>query len=224
MANVQLFSLVHLSDVPVPEVFCLPLWTNDELATIVHLYPGATSVWEDRMKCLGDIPRLVLQDIQTDPKSLLMSACNYCSLDDTISMVSVDSPVSQSVKHVQRLIQMQSEEPYREDKKKVVLPQVRILLQCLLGSCYGNSLAQSLCNYILEPYVLDLLEQGGTFICRELESGRKRKWKASNGKQTDNGDDEGMIFIPVLVKPRQTVDLVRSDQYSNQLYVPRTFE
>ncbi|POM63627.1 Crinkler (CRN) family protein [Phytophthora palmivora] len=169
--------------VPVPEVFCLPLWTKDELAAIVHLTL--------MQQCLRGIPRLVLQDIQTDTKSLLMSACNYCSLDDTISMVSVDSPVSQSAKHVQRLIQMQSEEPYREYKKKVVYASElavevvaekkwrldSINMQCHLGSCYGNSLAQSLCSFILEPYALDLLDQGGTFICRELESGRKRMFQ-----------------------------------------------
>ncbi|KAG3092497.1 hypothetical protein PI125_g17129 [Phytophthora idaei] len=55
---------------PAPDVFYMPLWTREELARIAPLYPDAKDVWEKRWTCLGGVPRLVLQDIKTDPQSL----------------------------------------------------------------------------------------------------------------------------------------------------------
>ncbi|KAG2909625.1 hypothetical protein PC114_g10055, partial [Phytophthora cactorum] len=52
--------------VPTPDVFYMPLWTKEELATIAPMYPHAAAVWENRFECLGGVPRLVLQDIETD--------------------------------------------------------------------------------------------------------------------------------------------------------------
>ncbi|KAG2766716.1 hypothetical protein Pcac1_g21821 [Phytophthora cactorum] len=48
---------------PTPDVFYMPLWTKEELATIAPMYPHAAAVWENRFECLGGVPRLVLQDI-----------------------------------------------------------------------------------------------------------------------------------------------------------------
>ncbi|KAG2999130.1 hypothetical protein PC120_g20975, partial [Phytophthora cactorum] len=49
---------------PTPDVFYMPLWTKEELATIAPMYPHAAAVWENRFECLGGVPRLVLQDIE----------------------------------------------------------------------------------------------------------------------------------------------------------------
>ncbi|KAG2801705.1 hypothetical protein PC113_g24573 [Phytophthora cactorum] len=45
--------------VPTPDVFYMPLWTKEELATIAPMYPHAAAVWENRFECLGGVPRLL---------------------------------------------------------------------------------------------------------------------------------------------------------------------
>ncbi|KAG2874945.1 hypothetical protein PC117_g27513 [Phytophthora cactorum] len=44
---------------PTPDVFYMPLWTKEELATIAPMYPHAAAVWENRFECLGGVPRLL---------------------------------------------------------------------------------------------------------------------------------------------------------------------
>ncbi|KAG2766144.1 hypothetical protein Pcac1_g22488 [Phytophthora cactorum] len=211
---------------PAPDVFYMPLWTKEELATIAPMYPHAAAVWENRFECLGGVPRLVLQDIETDPQAWLMSACNSCSLDDCIMLVSIYSEINSKTKIAQILIHIHSQEPYREYKvvyasdlamQLIVRTKWRLdraKLQSLLGSSDGNPLAQSLCGYIFELYSMDLLEQGGTFVYRKLLS---EKSKRKRGTPAD-----GTIDIPRSSQPRQIVERVEVGQLANQLYVPRT--
>ena len=222
--------------VPTPDVFYMPLWTKEELATIASLYPTAADVWEKRFECLGGVPRLVMQDIESDPEALLFSACNSCSLDDCIMPVSIYSEINSKTKIIQTLIHIHSQEPYREYKvayaSELAMQVIartkwqsdRTKMQSLLGSCDRNPLAQSLCGYIFEPHAMDLLEQGGTFVCRRLLSGaemRKRD-SAKRKRGTPDSEDEETIVIPRSLQPRQTVDRVKVGQLANQLYVPRT--
>ncbi|KAL8007256.1 hypothetical protein Plhal703r1_c04g0022711 [Plasmopara halstedii] len=221
--------------VPTPDVLYMPLWTKEELRTIASLYPNADKVWENRFNCLGGVPRLVLQDIQTDPQVQLMSACTNCSLNDCIMMVSIYSEMNS----VQTFIHIHSQKPYL--KYEVVYASelaVQVIartnwqkwltnhtkMQKLLGSCDINPLAQSLCRYIFEPHTMNLLEQGGTFVCRKLHSGAEfRKFNATKRNRGITGnEDEEIINIPRSLQCRQIVERVDVDQVENQLYVPRT--
>ncbi|KAG3161418.1 hypothetical protein PI126_g6450 [Phytophthora idaei] len=193
--------------VPTPDVFYMPLWTTEELATIAPMYPHAAAAWQNRFECLGGVPRLVLQDIGTNPQALLMSACSSCSLDDCIMLVSIYSEINSKTKIAQISIHIHSQEPYREYKvvyasdlamQLIVRTKWRLdraKLQSLLGSSDGNPLAQSLCGYIFELYSMDLLEHGGTFVYRKLLS---RKSKRKRGTPAD-----GTIDIPRSSQPRQ---------------------
>lgn len=99
-----------------PNVLDMPLWTKDELTAIASLYPNAAAVWENRFECLGGVPRLIFQDIQSDSRALLMSACSSCSLDDCIMLISIHSEISSKTKIIQTLIHIQSKAPYHDYK------------------------------------------------------------------------------------------------------------
>lgn len=229
--------------VPTPDVLYMPLWTKEELTEIAPLYPNAKAVWENRLECLGGVPRLVLQDIQTDSQALLMSACSSCSVGDCIMLVSIYSEINSKTKIIQTLIHIQSEAPYREYKvayaSKLAMQVIartkwqsdRTKMQSLLGSCDGNPLAQSLCGYIFERHSMDLLERGGTFVYRELLSGAQRKQntiKRGRGagknckRGTPDSEDEETVNIPASPQLRQIVGRVEVDQCAYQLYVPQT--
>ncbi|KAG3088026.1 hypothetical protein PI125_g18484 [Phytophthora idaei] len=211
---------------PTPDVFYMPLWSKEELATIAPMYPHAAAVWENRFECLGGVPRLVLQDIETDPQAWLMSACNSCSLNDCITLVSIYSEINSKTKIAQILIHIHSQEPYREYEvvyasdlamQLIVRTKWRLdraKLQSLLGSSDGNPLAQSLCGYIFELYSMDRLEQGGTFVYRKLLSGKSKRKRGTPA--------DGTIDIPRSSQPRQIAERVKVGQHANQLYVPRT--
>ncbi|KAL7999158.1 putative P-loop containing nucleoside triphosphate hydrolase [Plasmopara halstedii] len=218
--------------VPTPVVLYMPLWTKEELSTIAFLYPDANKVWVNRFNCLGGVPRLVLQDIQTDPQVLLTWVCNSCSLDDCIMLVSIYSEMNS----VQTFID--SQEPYQ--KYEVVYASelavqviartkwqmVRAKMQNFLGSCEnGVPLAQSLCGYTFESYAMDLLERGGKFVCRKLHSGAEmQKLHAIKRRRGTTGNkDEEEISIPRSLQCRQIVERVDVGQVANQLYVPRTW-
>jgi hypothetical protein len=221
---------------PTADVFYMPLWSKEELAIIAPMYPHAADVWENRFDCLGGVPRLVLQDIETNPQALLMSACSSCTLDDCIMLVSIYSEINSKTKIAQILIHIRSQEPYREyevvyasDLAMQLIVRTkwqldRAKLQSLLGSSDANPLAQSLCGYIFEFYCMDRLEQGGTFVFRKLVSGadmRKRDTIKRKRGNPDNEDEEA-IDIPPSSQPRQIAERVKVGQHANQLYVPRT--
>jgi len=201
---------------PTADVFYMPLWSKEELAIIAPMYPHAADVWENRFDCLGGVPRLVLQDIETNPQALLMSACSSCTLDDCIMLVSIYSEINSKTKIAQILIHIRSQEPYREyevvyasDLAMQLIVRTkwqldRAKLQSLLGSSDANPLAQSLCGYIFEFYCMDRLEQGGTFVFRKLVSGadmRKRDTIKRKRGNPDNEDEEA-IDIPPSSQPR----------------------
>ncbi|GMF28390.1 unnamed protein product [Phytophthora fragariaefolia] len=222
--------------VPTPDVFYMPLWTTEELANIAPMYPLAAMAWQNRFECLGGVPRVVLQDIGTDPQTLLMSACSSCSLDDCIMLVSIYSEINSKAKIAQTLIHIRSQEPYREyevayasELAMQVIARTkwrsdRAKVQNLLGSCDGNPLAQSLCGYVFEPHSMDLLEQGGTFVCRKLLSGADMRKRDTIKRKRGNpvNEDEEAIDIPPSSQPRQIAERVEVGQHANQLYVPPT--
>ncbi|EGZ23507.1 hypothetical protein PHYSODRAFT_480338 [Phytophthora sojae] len=215
---------------PTPDVFYMPLWTKEELAITAPLYPHAASVWRNRSDCLGGVPRLVLQDIGTDPQVLLETACNSCSLDECKTLVSINSEINSRTQMAQTLIHIRSQEPYTEyqvvyasELAMKVIARTKLIsnranMESFLSACNGNPLAQSMCGYILEPHCLRLLHEGGSFEYRELLSGAMQRQR----KRGRRDIVETEITIPSSSKPSQIVEQVEAGQVANQLYVPRT--
>ncbi|CAJ0753058.1 21169_t:CDS:2, partial [Entrophospora sp. SA101] len=72
------------------------------------------------------VPRLVLEQTEQDPTSILISACKQCELEDCIKLVSIHS---------------KSHPKQRLFKNLFILSQVHLIkMQSLLGSCAGNPL------------------------------------------------------------------------------------
>ncbi|KAG2874988.1 hypothetical protein PC119_g27622 [Phytophthora cactorum] len=71
---------------------------------------------------------------------------------------------------------------------------------------------------------MDLLEQGGTFVCRKLLSGTEMRKRDTikRKRSTPDNEDEETIDIPRSSQPRQIAERVEVGQLANQLYVPRT--
>jgi hypothetical protein len=66
-----------------------------------------------------------------------------------------------------------------------------------------------LCGYIFEPYVFELLENGGNFTCRKLVPGNTKEIPP----------DETLKIPP---SKKEVAGRVLPDQTLNKLYVPRT--
>jgi len=138
---------------PTPDVFNMPRWTTEELAKIAPMYPHAAAVWENRLKCLGGVPCLVLQDIETDPQVLLETACNSCSLDECKTVVSINSEINPKTKIVQTLIHIRSQEPYRRSE---VVYASETATKTIVQSSGANSL-------ILRAFLLPTIAAGRAF-------------------------------------------------------------
>ncbi|KAF4031969.1 hypothetical protein GN244_ATG16158 [Phytophthora infestans] len=83
----------------------MPLWTEEEFSALARLYPSAQNEWEHRFKGTGGVPRLVLQDIETDPQ-VLRYKCK--------TLVSINSEINSRTKIAQTLIPIHSQAPYRQ--------------------------------------------------------------------------------------------------------------
>ena len=83
----------------------MPLWSKDELEVVAKNYPFAINKWLNRFDILGGIPRLLFEDIERDPKSILLSDCKQCSVYECITKASI---------HSETLIHLNSEEPFRD--------------------------------------------------------------------------------------------------------------
>jgi hypothetical protein len=205
----------------------MPLWTETELEIIA---PGFATVdnWLERFKILGGIPRNVLEIKDIEPTNLLLEACRKNTLDDCISLVGKYSTITEESKTVHSLVHITSSnsqnlniKPYTEpsvifasNKALEIIVQkmgndAKLMMQELLESWGGHPLTASLCGYIFEPYVLELLEKGGTFNSRQLVSGRKKP-----------KPDETTITIPKSEKI--VVEKVLPDQTRNKLHIPMT--
>ncbi|EGZ26089.1 hypothetical protein PHYSODRAFT_327019 [Phytophthora sojae] len=216
---------------PTPDVLYMPLWKEEELSAIASMYPNARDEWKHRFKCLGGVPRLVLEDIGTDPQVLLETACNSCSLDECKTLVSINSEINSRTQMAQTLIHICSQEPYTEyqvvyasELAMRVIARTKLVsnrrnMESFLSACNGNPLAQSMCGYIFEPHCLRLLHEGGSFEYRELLSGADMQRQRKRGRR-DIVETE--ITIPSSSKPSQIVERVEAGQVANQLYVPRT--
>jgi glutamine amidotransferase len=83
-------------------------------------------------------------------------------------------------------------------------------MESLLASCEGSPLIGALCGHIFERYTIELLEKGGTFTCRSLGHGKKRK--KSNVTS----------ILQIQKSTKKVADKVLLGQTYNQLYVPKT--
>ncbi|KAG2850737.1 hypothetical protein PC114_g28912 [Phytophthora cactorum] len=68
---------------------------------------------------------------------------------------------------------------------------------------------------------MDLLEQGGTFVCRKLLSGTEMRKRDTikRKRSTPDNEDEETIDIPRSSQPRQIAERVEVGQLANQLSV-----
>jgi hypothetical protein len=78
----------------------------------------------------------------------------------------------------------------------------------LLTRSKGNPIVKSLCEYIYDQHVIELLQDGGCFTCRKLVHGVKRI-KA----------DETILTIQPSTKRK--ADRILNSQRANQLYIPK---
>jgi hypothetical protein len=205
---------------PVPQVFYMPTWTEAELEAIAPLFPNANE-WRDRFGILGGIPRYVLEVTTQAPTEMLEAACTDCSLDDCIKKVGMNSTITAKSKAVHLLVHIISTSPYTNSSVcyashtalDIIVRQKRNEAKRRMGeilqSGQGNPLVASLCEYVFDPYAIELLEQGGNFKCRPLVHGNK---KAKVG--------ESILEIPSSIKT--VVDNVSVKQTCYQLYVPKT--
>jgi hypothetical protein len=205
---------------PVPQIFCMPTWTDAELKAIASLFPNSTG-WHERFMILGGIPRHVLEDTARDPTQMLEAACSDCSLDDCIKKIGINSTITEKSKTIHSLIHMSSTPPftkssvcYASETAVAIISrskgkEAKRRMGELLESCQGNPLVASLCGYIFERYAFEMLEKGGPFACRKLVQVRGNKIIKQN---------ETTLNIPASIK--NVVDKVSCDQTHNQLYVP----
>jgi Crinkler effector protein N-terminal domain len=200
---------------PDPQVYYMPTWTKGELKMISPFFPNANK-WRNRFKLLGGIPRHVFECTQQNPTEMLKAACMECSLDDCVQIVGLNSTITENL-----LIHISSTPPYTNFSVNYASQTaLDIIVQnkgveakrnmlSLLQSCNGNPLTSVLCRYIFKQYAIELLEQGGTFSCRQLVHG--------NVKENPIGTT---LCIQSSIKT--VVDKVLPNQPLNQLHVPKT--
>jgi hypothetical protein len=205
---------------PVPQIFYMPIWTETELGVIAPLFPFSANAWRERFEILGGIPRHVLEDTMVSPKAILEGACRYCTLDNCIKVIGMDSTITDQSKVIHSLVHMTSEPPFTNSSVcyasqtalNIIFRQNTIeskrKMKELLASCDGNPLTAALCGYIFEQYAIELLERGGEFTCRRLVHGN-----------TLIHPNETTLNIPPSKKI--IVDRVLPYQIVNQLYVPK---
>jgi hypothetical protein len=213
---------------PRPQVFYMPIWTEDELKTISPDFTTGTG-WLDRFKILGGIPRYVLEDTTDEPTKLLEKACKQCELDDCIKLIGLDSTITDKSKVVHALVHITSSQtvsnpsalPFTESSVQFASQTaLDIIVQYkgteakrkmseLLSSCEGNPLTAALCGYIFEPYAIELLEKGGDFKCRKLVRGNTKVKPAE-------------FYLTIEPSTKTIVDRISSDQAAKQLHLPKT--
>ncbi|CAJ0844936.1 6554_t:CDS:2, partial [Entrophospora sp. SA101] len=120
-----------------------------------------------RSDFISGVPRLVLEQTEQDPTSILISACKQCELEDCIKLVSIHSEITPKAKIIQTLVHLKSSPPYKD---ATVIYASETAMKTIAHTKWTY---ETLCGYIFEPHAIDLLEQGGTFQCQELVSGRK---------------------------------------------------
>jgi len=205
---------------PEPQTFYLPIWKKEELEAIAPLYPNAAE-WRTRFEILGGIPRYVLEATTTTPTELIENACNACSLDDCIPHIGLNSQISDKSSVIHRLIHIVSEHPYTSCSvtyaSRTALDMIVRLkgiianqkTRELLQAAQGNRIAAQLCGYILEPYAIKRLEEGGSFKCRELVSHQgKKKARLSS------------TYLTIPKSTKIIEEKVEKGQTKNQLYIP----
>eukprot|EP00804_Cyclotella_cryptica_P009190 CCRYP_003240-RB/>CCRYP_003240-RB protein AED:0.12 eAED:0.27 QI:82/0/0/1/0/0/2/0/567 len=206
---------------PAPQVFYMPIWTEDELETIAPLFPEAKDKWRERFTFLGGIPRFVLEETEETATEILEEACNDCSLDDCIKKIGINSSITERSKVIHSLIHMTSTDPftkpivqYASAKAMDIIVHKHNLqdkqkMQRLLASCEGNPLTAALRGYIFEQHAIELLEKGGSFTCRKLVGGNSRTPPSVE---------------PLLIPPstKIIVEKVSTEQPPKQLHVPKT--
>ena len=204
---------------PVPDYFFMPIWTETELKAIAPLFSNSNEQWQHRFEILGGIPRHVLEVTRYTPREILEGACSECSLDDCIKKIGMDAVITDKSKVIHSLIHVESVHPFTTSSVRYASPtalniivqyrgvEAKHRMRALLASCDGNPLTAALCGYIFETYVIELLERGGTFPCRQLGSAYIQSIETS-------------LNIPASEKI--VIDRVSSNQTANQLYVPKT--
>ena len=205
-----------------PKKFFIPVWSEMELSAIAHLFPESTD-WARRSEIIGGIPRYVMEDLNEDPIAILSSATFTCSLNDCITLVGLNTPITEKSNIIHSLVHMISEKPFEKYSIRYASPtalkmvakrnenEVKQNFLNLLSSYEGEPLTAALCGYIFEPYALDRLVKGGQFTWRTCKK-KDRKMRKPN-----NND-----LIEIKPSARKTANGIEAHQESNVLYVPNT--
>jgi hypothetical protein len=187
---------------PAPRVFCMPIWTETELAAIAPCFPAAVN-WRHRFEILGGIPRHVLEVTIYDPTRLLEPNLDGCDTEN------------RGIVHF--LVHVTSAPPYAESSHcyasktafamvdKIKGENEKRKFWALLDSCQ-DPFAMTLCETVFEKHVIEMLEQGGTFDCYRLV----------DNNETDNPTETTIVIPP---SRKIVVDMVSPHQIADQLYV-----
>jgi hypothetical protein len=198
----------------------MPPWSKDEMG-IISPYFEHSSNWMDKFEVLGGIPRPVLKMNIVNPRAYLEAVCIQCSMDICMTAIGINAEVTTKSEIVHRLIHIISSPPYTESSicfasataiEVVVQEKLQLdknSMKSFLCACEGSKLYSSITGYLFEHHVMEVLQQGGTFTCQELDHPNK---KEKHGDST--------IVIPQSSK--KVVEGTDNNQTQNQLYVPRT--
>ena len=143
-------------------------------------------------------------------------------MDECIKIIGLNSTITEKMKVIHTLVHITSVSPFTESSVRYAsqtaldiivrnkMTETKRKMRELLESSEGNPLAAALCGYIFEPYVLELLEKGGKFKCRQLVHGNKKKIKIEE------------VDLTIPPSTRTVAEKVEFNQTENQLYVPKT--
>ncbi len=104
--------MIDFKQAPCPQVFYMPLWTEQESETIAPYFPAALD-WHNRFEILGGIPRHVLEVPDEDPRTLLEAVCYECDLNDCIKIFGVNSTITKN-RNVHYLVHITSTPPFTQ--------------------------------------------------------------------------------------------------------------
>jgi hypothetical protein len=172
---------------PLPLVFYMPPWSEEEIQAIAPLFPASIIAWFDRFEILGGVPRSVFEEVTSEPRAILDAACAQYSLEHYTRIVDVDSIITEHSKVIHSLVHITSSAPFTkfsvrfssQTAVEIIIRKhkddAKLNLAKLLSSYIRTPLIDALCGYLFEPYALKKLEEGGPFIYRSLDKKSNEK-------------------------------------------------
>jgi hypothetical protein len=204
-----------------PLVFYMPVWTEYELEKIAPLYPNREK-WKERFRYLGGIPRYVLEDTKLEATAIIRGACKASSIEECTREIGLQAIMTDHSKCIHSLIHVNSVYPFDKSSTNYASPgaldiiieekgeQAKFQLYSLLESMSEGSFTGRFFGGVFEKYAIDMLQRGGTFICREVLSGGRFKQRSTR------------FHLVIPQSEKIVVDRVQPNQAPMQLYVPKS--